>query len=81
MRRCKDIIKNNLGYENVRMWGYMKESLREKCPDTEFFWSVFSRIRTEHGDLHRKSPYSVRIRENTDEIKLRNWTLFTQQMY
>ena len=46
-----------------------------------FFWSVFSRIRTEYGDfgdLHSKSPYSVRIRENTDQKKLRIWTLFTQ---
>ena len=25
-----------------------------------------------------KSPYSVEIRENTDQKKLRNWTLFTQ---
>ena len=29
-------------------------------------------------DLPRKSPYSVRIRENTDHKKLRIWTLFTQ---
>ena len=28
-----------------------------------FFWSVFSCIRTEYGDLMRKSPYSVRIQE------------------
>ena len=28
--------------------------------------------------LLRKSPYSVRIRENADQEKLRNWTLFTQ---
>ena len=45
-----------------------------------FFWSVFSRIRTEYGDfgdLHSKSPYSVRIRENTDQKKHRIWTLFT----
>ena len=27
-----------------------KLSLREKCPNSEFFWSVFSRIRT------RKTP-------------------------
>ena len=27
----------------------------------EFFWSVFSRIRTEHRDLRSKSPYSVQI--------------------
>ena len=34
-----------------------------------FFWSVFSRIWTEHGDLLRKSSYSVQIRESTDEEK------------
>ena len=44
-----------------------------------FFWSVFSRIRTECGDLFGKSPYSVRIRENTDQKKLGIWTLFTQR--
>ena len=32
--------------------------LSEKCPNAEFFWSVFS--------------------ENTDQKKLRIWTLFTQ---
>ena len=35
---------------------------------SEFFWSVFSSIRTEFGDLQSKSPYSVRIPENTDQI-------------
>ena len=53
-------------------------TLYEKCPNTEFFWSVFSRIWTEYGDLLRKSPYSVRIRENTDQKKLRSWTFFSQ---
>ena len=33
----------------------------------EFFWSVFSRIRTENKDLLCKSPYSVQIRENMDQ--------------
>ena len=41
--------------------------LREKWPNTEFFWSVFSRIWTEYGNLRRKSPYSVQIRKNTDQ--------------
>ena len=36
-----------------------------KCPNSEFFWSVFSRIRTEYGEI-RISPYSVRLRENAD---------------
>ena len=35
-----------------------------------FFWSVFSRIRTEYGKILRISPYSVRIQENTDQKKL-----------
>ena len=43
-----------------------------------FFWSVFFRIWTEYGDLYRKSPYSVQIRENTDWKKLRIWTFFAQ---
>ena len=43
-----------------------------------FFWSAFSCFWTEYGYLLRKCPYSVRIRENTDQRKLRIWTLFTQ---
>ena len=30
------------------------------------------------GDLLSKSPYSVQMQENTDQKKLRIWTLFTQ---
>ena len=41
------------------------------------FWSVFSCIRTEWGDLRSKSPYYVRIQENADQKKLCIWTLFT----
>ena len=32
-----------------------------------YFWSVFSCIRSEYGDLRSKSPYSVRIQEYTDQ--------------
>ena len=39
--------------------------LREKY--LEFFWSVFSRVRTEYGEILRISPYSVRMPENTDQ--------------
>ena len=50
-----------------------------KCVQIQsFFWSVLSRIQTEYGEILRIPPYSVRIRENTDEKKLRIWTLFTQ---
>ena len=42
-------------------------SLREKCPYSKLFWSAFSRIRTEYGEILRISPYSVRMRGNTDQ--------------
>ena len=32
-----------------------------------FFWSAFSRIRTEYGEIRSISPYLVPIRENTDQ--------------
>ena len=41
----------------------------------EFFWSVFSHIRNK---ILRISPYSVRMRENTDQEKPHIWTLFMQ---
>ena len=47
---------------------YLKQKLfaiREKCPKTELF-------------LVRIFLYSVRIQGNTDQKKLRIWTLFTQ---
>ena len=47
-----------------------KRALRGKCPCSEFFWSVFSRIRTECREIRSISPYSVQIRENTDQKNL-----------
>ena len=41
-------------------------TLREKCPYSELFWSVFSRIRIEYGEI-RLSPYLVQMRENTEQ--------------
>ena len=42
-------------------------SQNKKCPYSEYFWSTFSRIWTEYGDLQSKSPNSVRMRENADQ--------------
>ena len=50
------------------------------CPNTVFFLvfsGAFSRIQTKYGEIRSISPYSVRMRENTDQKKLRIWTLFT----
>ena len=44
-----------------------KNALRIKCPYSELFWSVFSGMRTEYGKIRSISPYSVRMRENTDQ--------------
>ena len=38
-----------------------------KVPVFRVFWSVFSRIRIEYGEIRSISPYSVRMRENTDQ--------------
>ena len=38
--------------------------MRKKCPYSELFWSAFSRIRTEYGEILRISPHSVRTQEN-----------------
>ena len=43
-----------------------------------FFWSVFFRIRTEYGEILRISPYSVWMRENTDQKELCIWTFIRQ---
>ena len=41
--------------------------LCKKCPYLELFCSVFSRIRTEYGEIRSISPYSVvQMRENAD---------------
>ena len=45
---------------------WLNVSLRKKCPYSELFWSVFSRIQTEYGEILRISSYSVRMRENAD---------------
>ena len=42
-------------------------SLPKKCPYLELFWSAFSHIRIEYGELRSIFPYSVRMRENGDQ--------------
>ena len=44
-------------------------SLYEKCPYLEFFWSTFFRICFEYGEIWSISPYSVQMRMNADQKK------------
>ena len=44
-----------------------KDPLSKKCPYSKLFWSAFSRIRTEYGEIRSISLCSVRMRENADQ--------------
>ena len=63
---------------SLSMTYFTQVALRESVQIRIFFWSVFSRIPTEYGEILRISPYSVRMWGNTDQKKLHIWTLFTQ---
>ena len=39
----------------------------KKYPYSELFWTVFSRIQTEYGEIGSTSSYSVQMQENTDQ--------------
>ena len=43
------------------------QSLINPYPHSELFWSAFSRIRTEYEEIRSIPPYSVRVREKTDQ--------------
>ena len=80
------INKRNLfllsGRANFPIAEYHRQSPSHQCVKSvqirSNFWSVFSCIWTECGEIRSISPYSVRTRENTDQKLLRIWTLFTQ---
>ena len=41
--------------------------LCKTCPYSELFWSLFSGIRTEYGDIRNISTYSARMWENAGQ--------------
>ena len=59
----------------------VQASLREKCLYSEFFWSVFSRIRTEYGEIqsigNAKCPNAGKYGPEKPRIRI----LFTQCLY
>ena len=42
-------------------------TLRQKCLHSQFFWSIFSLIRNEYGEMWNISRYSAQMRRNTDQ--------------
>ena len=59
-------VRNNLQFSDYDQF-LLQRTLREMCPYSELFWSVFSRIRTQSGKIRSISPYSIQMRENTDQ--------------
>ena len=60
---CRDFCIHTL---SSRL-NYYCTTLRKKSPYSELFWSLFSRIRTEYGQILRISPYLVRMWQKTDQ--------------
>ena len=46
-----------------------QKTLRKKCPYSKLFWSTFSRIWTEYGEIRSISPCSIQMQENADQNK------------
>ena len=70
---CLDFLRN---FETSNKYHCVKSvQLRS------FSRSVFPRILTEYGKIRSISPYSVQMRENTDQTKIRIWIHFTQCMF
>ena len=50
----------------VQPWKCWQDALREMCPYSELFWSAFSRIRTEYGEIICLSVFCLNA-ENADQ--------------
>ena len=88
---CKSITNCSLQpLENQsRRWIFflkiVKDTLREKCPHSEFFWALYSRIRTEYWEMRSISPFQseygkIRTRKtpNTDTF---HSVIFTREKH
>ena len=71
---CIEGMLNGTGSVDSVMKGQL--TLCEKCPYSELFWSAFSLMWIEYGEILRISPYLVQMREmrtritpNTDTFK------------
>ena len=57
---------------------FLRKAPHKKCPHSELFWSAFSCIRTEYREMQNFSPYSVQMRETTDQNNSKYGHFFTQ---
>ena len=66
IRGITDYIKDFTFYFFLNWIQNTCYTLRKKCLYSELFWTAFSRIQTEYGEIRSISPHSVRMRENAD---------------
>ena len=74
---CKKLRQMWLTVLNTVMYLYkvFAFNIAWKVSYSEFFWSVFSRIRTEYGQTRSIFSHSPRMRENADQKSLCTGTL------
>ena len=51
----------------MQLFKMCEKNLFYQFPCSELFWSVFSRMRTEYGEIRSIFPHSVRMRENVNQ--------------
>ena len=72
---CNPNVLSKFGRRSDNGWCKVNQTLREKCPNTEFF---VVRIFPCSGWIRRFTySYSAQVRENTDQKKLLIWAIFT----
>ena len=75
-RGREDLFRSKLSLANDYN-KYMGGDCVKSVQIRSFFWSVYSLIRAEYGEILYISPYSVQMRVNRDQKKLSIWTLYT----
>ena len=60
------ILSEDRMYQKIVKNANIYDPRRKTCPYSELFWSAFSRIRTEYGEIWSISPYSGQMEENTE---------------
>ena len=88
LKRVFNIFQVNVPFsihhENRKsQFSMISTAMREKYPYLELFWSLFSRIWTEHREILCTFPYSVRMRENKDQniFEYRHFLRCVQQVW
>ena len=71
-RKIRTTQNSVFGHFSLRMFAKRRNyTLPIKWSYSELFWSAFSRIPAEYGEIRCVSPYSVWLQENADQNHLK----------